>query len=430
MTEYLKGQWFFFCLAIFIVIARFAPNFAADGGLIKGEYSIGYGAVAWIFLQSGLSMKTRRLMANMGNWRAHLTILVISFLITSSIVYGFCCAIKAANDKNIDDWVLIGLILTATCPTTVASNVVMTTNAGGNDLLCVCEVIIGNLLGAFVTPALVQMFTKVPPFQYGNPATKGGVGALYGRVMKQVGLTVFVPLFVGQVIQNVLPKPTATYLGFLKRFHLKIGSYMLLLIMFSSFSTAFKQHAFTSVSHVCVIFLCFFNLGIYLFFTGICYLLARPFFIKKLFPVEPVKEESSFFYYYSYKIFRPFYYNKRDSICIMFCGAAKTAALGVSLITSQYGNQKDHLGKLLVPLVLYQSEQVIVASWFVPLFKKWCRDEQEEDQDEGPKPDAEKQVGSFNEEESSGTSGSTSRRSEVLESPLVSNPQNDYKSQV
>ena len=163
VTNYLKSQWFFYCLAVFIVIARFAPDFARDDGLIKGQYSIGYGCVAWIFLQSGLSMKTKRLMANMGNWRAHLVILVMSFLITSSIAYGFCVAIKVSNDKNIDDWVLIGIIMTTTCPTTVASNVIMTTNAGGNDLLCVCEVFIGNLLGAFITPALVQMYTGSYP---------------------------------------------------------------------------------------------------------------------------------------------------------------------------------------------------------------------------------------------------------------------------
>lgn len=385
VTEYLKGQWFFYCLAIFIVIARFAPNFAADGGLIKAQYSIGYGAVACIFLESGLSMKTSRLMANMGNWRAHLTIIVISFLITSSIVFGFCCAVKAANDSNIDDWVLVGLILTATCPTTVASNVIMTANAGGNDLLCICEVFLGNLLGAFITPALVQMYLRGDTWAFANPASGEGIGALYGRVMKQVGLSVFVPLFVGQIIQNVLPKPTNIVTGFLKKYHLKIGSYMLLLIMFSSFSTAFKQDAFTSVSSLCIIFVCFFNLGIYLFFTGICFLVARPYFIIKLFPVEPSKGESSLLYYYSYKLFRPFYYNKRDTICIMFCGAAKTAALGVSLVTSQYGDDKSHLGKLLVPLVLYQSEQVIAAGFFVPFFKKWCRDEQEESQNNARK---------------------------------------------
>lgn len=375
VTEFLKDQWFFYCLAVFIIIAKYAPNFARDGGLIKGEYSIGYGAVAWIFLQSGLSMATKRLMANMGNWRAHLTILVLSFLITSSIVYGICCGIKAANDKNIDDWVLIGLLMTAACPTTVASNVLMTTAAGGNDLLCVCEVFIGNLLGAFITPALSQLYTDRSPFEYGNPANGNSISALYRRVMKQVGLSVFVPLFVGQVVQNVLPKPTKIYLDFLKKYKLKIGSYMLLLIMFSSFSTAFYQHSFTSVPHATIIFVCFFNLGIYLFFTVISFALARPFFIPIIFKNEP-DEDSSKLYTWSYRFMRPFYYNKRDTVCILFCGPAKTAALGVSLITSQYGDNKSHLGKLLLPLVLYQSIQVLTASLLVPPLKKWCADEQ------------------------------------------------------
>lgn len=375
VTEFLKSQWFFYCLAVFIIIARFAPNFARDGGLIKGEYSIGYGAVAWIFLQSGLSMATKRLMANMGNWRAHLTILVLSFLITSSIVYGICCGVKRAQDKNIDDWVLIGLLMTAACPTTVASNVIMTTAAGGNDLLCVCEVFIGNLLGAFITPALSQLYTDRPPFEYGNPANGNSISALYSRVMKQVGLSVFVPLFVGQVIQNVLPKPTKIYLDFLKKYKLKIGSYMLLLIMFSSFSTAFYQRSFTSVPHATIIFVCFFNLGVYLLFTMISFALARPFFIPKIFKNKP-NEESSRFYTLSYGFIRPFFYNKRDTVCILFCGPAKTAALGVSLITSQYGDNKSHLGKLLLPLVLYQGIQVLTASLFVPILRKWCADEQ------------------------------------------------------
>lgn len=382
VTQFVAGKWFFICLAIFIVIARFAPNFARDGGLIKAQYSIGYGAVAWIFLGSVLSMKTSRIMANMANWRAHLVIFLLSFLITSSIIYGFCTAIKISNDKNIDDWVLIGLIMTAACPTTVASNVIMTTQAGGNDLLCVCEVFLGNLFGGFITPAVAQMYTRSHHFSYGNPANGNSMQALYGRVMKQVGLSVFVPLFVGQMLQNFAPKLTKIYLDFCKRYHLKIGSYMLLLIMFSSFSTAFYQKSFTSVSHITIIFLCFFNFGCYLLFTALSFLIARPWFIIKLFPHEPIPGESTKVYTLSYKIFRPFYYSKRDAICIMYCGPAKTAALGVSLITTQFGDSKEHLGKLLVPLVLYQAIQVLSGSFFVPVFKRWARDEVEQYEEE------------------------------------------------
>lgn len=361
-------QWFFIVLSIFIIIARFAPNFARQGGLIRGEYSIGYGAVAVIFLQSGLSMKAKDLMKNMGHWRVHLTVLTISFLVTSSIMFGLASAIKSANDGHIDDWVLVGLLVTATCPTTVSSNVVMTTQANGNTLLCLCEVFIGNMLGAFISPALVQLYTSNEAWKFGNPASGSSVQDLYRDVMKQLGLSVFVPTFVGQVVQYLRPKETKWFLTTFK-FN-KVSSFCLLLIMFSSFSTAFYEKAFTSVPKASIIFLVFFNIGIYLFWTGICFICARPFFIPLLFPTEP-DEMSSKSYRICYKIFRPFYYNKKDTITIMFCGAAKTAALGVSLISSQYGADFPYLGRLLISLVLYQALQVITAQVLVPFFKKW-----------------------------------------------------------
>ncbi|GAV54722.1 hypothetical protein ZYGR_0AS00440 [Zygosaccharomyces rouxii] len=375
VTKFLKGKWFFYILAIFILLAHFFPNFAGDDGMIRGQYSIGYGAVACIFLNSGLNNKTKRLIAEISNWRAHITVILLSFFITSTIVFAFCCAIKSAHDKNMDDWVLVGFLLMAASPTTVASNVMMTSQAGGNDLLCTCEVFIGNILGAFVTPGIIQLFTDSAYFKFGNPANQSSVRDVYRRVLFQVGLTVFVPLATGQIIQNVLPKLTQMYTTFLKRYHIKIGTYMLLLIMFNSFSTAFKQRAFTDVSHVCIIFVCFFDLGLYLFFTGICFICARPYFLLVIFKEEPVKGQSTKLYYYSYKLLRPFYYNKRDTVCLLYCGPAKTAALGVSLVTSQYGNEKANLGKMLLPLVLYQAIQVLSASFLVPLFKWWCSDE-------------------------------------------------------
>lgn len=380
-------QWFFITLAIFIVIARFAPNFARHGGLIRGEYSIGYGAVAVIFLQSGLAMGTKDLLKNMGHWRAHTTVLTISFLITSAIMFGFASAIKAANDPNIDKWVLVGLIVTCTCPTTVSSNVVMTTQANGNALLCLCEVFIGNILGAFISPALLQMYTSNPSWEFGNPASDTSVSELYKEVMKQLGLSVFIPIFVGQVLQNVFPKEVKWFLRVTKLN--KISSFCLILIMFSSFSTAFYQHAFTSVPKASIIFLVFFNIGIYLFFTLICFVMARPYFLLKLFPEAPT-DQSSKLYRWSYKTFRPFYYNRSDTITVMFCGAAKTAALGVSLVSSQYGDNFEYLGRLLVALVLYQSEQVITAQVLVNFFKKW---EKLDHLDEISKTDEEAKIG-------------------------------------
>lgn len=381
VISFLVGQWFFLVLGAFIAIAHSYPEFAKQGGTIRAEYSIQYGAVAVIFLISGMSMSTKQLGVNLFNWRAHFTVLTTSFLITSSIIYGIACGIKASNNPAMDNWLLAGMIVTHSCPTTVSSNVVMTKQAHGNDILTLLEVSIGNILGAFVTPALAQLFLR-GTWEFANPTHQPSgdstIQDLYREAMKQLGLSMFVPLFVGQVIQNIFPKQTKWALTTFKLS--KVGSFMLLLIMFQSFSTAFAQHAFTSVSHQSIIFLVFFNIGIYLFFTVITYFYARPYFILKYFNEEP-NESHSKCYRYAHKILKPFYYNRRDTVAILLCGPAKTAALGVSIISSQYGSKNPNLGKLLVPLVLYQAEQVITAQVLVNFMRKWIYAEDSKPED-------------------------------------------------
>lgn len=371
---YLLGQWFFILLAVFIALAHLYPNFAKQGGTIRAEYLIGYGAVAVIFLVLGLLMTTRDLLANISHWRAHFTVLSSLFLITLAIIYGIALGIRALNDGEIDEWLLVGLIVTHLCPTTVSSNVVMTKAADGNHVLTICEVILGNVLGAFVTPALVQLYMS-GVWDFGNPTHQAGgtsVLQLYAEVMKQIGLSVFVPIAVGQVVQNVWPRQTKWCLA---TFRLsKVGLFMLLLIMFQLFSTAFAQHAFEDVSTASIIFLVFFNIGIYLFFTVVVYLYLRPRFVLYLYPTPP-DAGSLRWYTYGYKVLRPFYYNRRDTVLMMLCGPAKTAALGVSLVLSQYGLTNLKLGILLVPLVLYQAEQVFTAQILVRFMKRWVHAE-------------------------------------------------------
>lgn len=369
-------------LGIFIGLAYKYPEFAKLHGTLKAQYVISYGAVAVIFLISGLSMTSRDLLKNSLNWRAHFIVLTSSFLITSSVIYGVACGVSTSD--KIDSWALVGLIVTFSCPTTVSSNVVMTKAAHGNDILTLCEVFIGNLLGAFITPALIQLYLT-GRFDFGNPSHQDGgksIQSLYGDTMKQLGLSVFVPLFVGQVIQNLFNKQTKWALTTFKL--AKIGSFMLVLIMWQSFSTAFSQNAFESVSTQTILFLVFFNIGIYLFFTVFCFFYARPIWIKRLFPTPPT-EESSVYYKWGHWFFRPFYWSRRDTVAILLCGPAKTAALGVSLISSQYGSDNDKLGILLVPLVLYQAEQVATAQILVNFMRKWVHAND-------PKPDDENLV--------------------------------------
>lgn len=394
--DYLVKKWFFVGLACFIALAHSYPT------ATKGV-EIDYWAVAIIFFISGMSISTPELLLNMSNIHAHLSVLCMSFLITSAIVFGICSGIKAAGNHNISNWMLAGLIVTHSCPTTVSSNVVMTRQADGNVALCLCEVIIGSMLGAFITPALAQMYLS-GSWQFANPANGTSVSTVYRHVMMQIGLSVFVPMFVGQVLQYFFLKQVKWCL---RVFILsKVGTFCLLLIMWSSFCTAFAQHAFTSVSHASIIMICFFNVGMYLFFSIITFFYARPLPLARFFNKDPSNSSSSTSktYKIAYKIFKPFYYSKKDTVTLLLCGPAKTSALGVSLVTSQYGKNNPHLGELLVPLVLYQAEQVFAAGLLVPYMKKWIHkdddtpenDEEHAISEQTPIPDDEEIVNDAN----------------------------------
>ena len=61
---------------------------AAHGGKIRSEYSILYGAVALIFLVSGLQLAPDKLRENATNWRLHIIVQGISFVVIPAIVLG------------------------------------------------------------------------------------------------------------------------------------------------------------------------------------------------------------------------------------------------------------------------------------------------------------------------------------------------------
>jgi sodium/bile acid cotransporter 7 len=59
---------------------------AAHGGVIKSEYSILYGAVAFIFLVSGLQLSHEKLRENLTNLRLHVIVQGISFVLIPVIM--------------------------------------------------------------------------------------------------------------------------------------------------------------------------------------------------------------------------------------------------------------------------------------------------------------------------------------------------------
>ncbi|KAI6781097.1 uncharacterized protein J7T54_003264 [Emericellopsis cladophorae] len=127
-------------------------------------------------------------------------------------------------------------------------------------------VVIGNLTGAPLSPLLTFGFMpRGKAFDDWRPANPATFGSMYSSVAMQLGLSVVLPLVVGQVVRGVLEKRTAWVLQ--KLYFSKVaGSFMLFM---ATFSSASKTSAIYEISKPSIIFDVFMNLALYMVFTAI-----------------------------------------------------------------------------------------------------------------------------------------------------------------
>ncbi|KAK9480816.1 SBF-like CPA transporter family-domain-containing protein [Lipomyces japonicus] len=365
---FILDQWFLECLGISILIAYLVPNLGRKGGWIAAQYSIIYVCPAIIFFISGLTMDSAILLKAIALYRVHLVAQILSYLYASSIFFGFASAALAANDSHLNLSILGGLILLGCTPTTIGSNIVFTRNANGNHHATLIEVTIGNLLAPALSPALISMYMSASE-KWGELApggsSGGGYNTLYRSVFKQLGFTVFIPLFVGQFLRFLFTSKVKFVAEKLKIN--KISSACLVLIIWSSFSSCFYTGAFKVTSPQSTALVLMLNIGCYWLFMGTTLLIARG------------SHKLHFKNKYLESIVGFFRFNKRDTIALCFVVPAKTPALGVPLINALYNSHKnmdEQVKQMLqIPILLYQMEQLCFSQISVGFFKRWVRDE-------------------------------------------------------
>jgi solute carrier family 10 (sodium/bile acid cotransporter), member 7 len=89
-----------------------------NGGPIRAEYTVKWGAVVLIFLLTGYGLSSKELLNQVLNWHLHIATQVISFFVFSVVVYGVVWAIVASGNTHLDRVVLGGLIIMGVLPTT------------------------------------------------------------------------------------------------------------------------------------------------------------------------------------------------------------------------------------------------------------------------------------------------------------------------
>lgn len=344
ILTFLDDQWFLISMALALVLAS-QTQVPEPRQKLKSRI-ISYLCVSVIFFATGCTLDTGVLIRNYSRWKAHLWVQGQCFLMCSGLMFGVVSA-TATNHDFMDPGLLIGLLVLSCVPTTMASNVVMTGQAKGNQELTVVQTTIGNFLSAFVTPALVVMYISVPTWynevlpEHGNDQWT----EIYRRVLKQLGLSIYIPLLIGQIVRYFFQAACNTF--FRKWKMGKISSVCMLIIIWSTYDQAFAVKAFDHLPSSNMVFLVFILLAMWAVYFSISFL------------------------------FSLLWFEKKDVIAITYCVAAKGPAAGVPLSATIFAGISLELeSKIQVPIVIYQALQVALGSLLIVVFRKWIEREE------------------------------------------------------
>jgi sodium/bile acid cotransporter 7 len=345
---FVQDQWFLLAMGAVILLSS-QVQVPTSQQRIKRTV-ITYLSVSVIFFINGCTLQTSVLLENSMRWKLHAFVQLQCYLVCSAATFAVV-SLCATNRNFMDPWLLIGFLFIGAAPTTMNSNVVMTRQAHGNTALTVVQSVIGQFLCPFLTPIILQMYFSAGAW-YTKVLVKGDdFSEIYRRVFMQLGLSLFVPMLAGQVVQKLFPKQTHKI--FIEWKLIKLSSIALLTMVWQTFDQAFSSGAFKTVKASNIVFIIFILLALYFLWLAICFATSI--------------------------IWLP----KRDVISCCYCCPAKALAMVVPLTSVMIININPvDQSKLQIPAIIFQAFQVAIGGIMTIGFRKWIRPEEQREEAE------------------------------------------------
>lgn len=295
-------------ILLMILLARIFPGIGSDGSTIELRQLIKVG-ITLLFFFYGLKLDPKRLRHDLGNWRLHVLIQGITFIIFPLILLLFFPLFKGSDQEIL--WLAVFFL--AALPSTVSSSVVMVSIAGGNIPLAIFNASISGIIGIVLTPAWMGLFLDQQAGSFS-----------FLPVIRDLTLQVLVPVTVGLILHR--------YWGnWANRNRKRIGWFdksVILTIVYRSFSDSFTNGIFTSIPGYSLLIL---SAGVitlfFVVFEGTKYLISR------------------------------LHLNREDQITVLFCGSKKSLVHGSVMVGVLFAGST--LGSLfLVPVMIYHAFQL------------------------------------------------------------------------
>lgn len=222
LLERVRKEWFMVGIVVAIGAAKLEPSVGVNGGPLKPEITVSYIAVATIFFNSGLSLKTEELTSALVHLKLHLFIQVFTLAFFPTTIWLF---LQLLSVTSINEWLLKGLQTVGCMPPPVSSAVILTKAVGGNEAAAIFNSAFGSFLGIVVTPVLLLLFlgssSSVP----------------FTSIFSQLFMTVVVPLVIGQIVRRYI----RDWLERKKPPFGVVSSSVLLMIIYTTFCDTFSN---------------------------------------------------------------------------------------------------------------------------------------------------------------------------------------------
>ena len=275
-------------------------------------------AIALLFFLHGARLSTDVVIAGFLHWRLQLFILVMTFAVFPLLGLG----LGLFSPWLIDEPIYLGILFLCVLPSTVQSSIAFTSIAGGNVPAAICAASTSNILGIFLTPALVALL-----FSAG-----GHVGVSFDMVWK-IMLQLFLPFVAGQLLQPFIGNWVRSKKSLLTPFDR--GS--ILMVVYLAFSEAVTEGIWHRLAAQDLALLILVD----------CLLLAAVLVITSI----------------GGKLLG---FRREDGITAVFCGSKKSLASGVPMASVIFAGQP--IGVIVLPLMLFHQIQLMVCAWLARIY--------------------------------------------------------------
>jgi len=295
-----------------------AHAFPPAGLMLQAVFPVKELAVVAIFVVTGITLRTGRVVGQLRNVRLHALVQSFIFLVFPLLI----AASHFPFDNQLDGQLAVGLYALASLPTTISSCVAFTTMAGGNTAGTLFNAVFANIAGIVLSPLIFLALVRA-----GNITIEINEAALFWRIAQ---LVVF-PFAIGQLLRRMAR--VARWAESSRKICSRITTGAILLIVYLAFCSLFRGDRVTASGTVLI------GLLAYLFVLNVVAL--------------------ALVWWASGALKLP----HDDRISALFTGSQKTLAMGWPLIMAFCADSASLRADVVaLPIIFYHPMQLVIAS--------------------------------------------------------------------